>query len=284
MWRALEQRVGALDDSLRVAPRQEQVRNRRRRGQPTARDLDLLDGWRDEASRLSGAPGPTTRHRPTLWTSTVVWAILAERLEGLGFTLRRSRRASRRPPSSRKAGDWSQAPQPTRRKKRRHPPPRRNPRCAHSSPLDTVFLLRTAILAEVWAFLIDGHGRAWGPCVYDMKGGLAGVPALRSARAAHIEAAPTPPVRYDVCRFGLQLGLGGGSHRLSAGIERGADWRISVGSSSRLARAASRHGAQVAGTFPLYPSARLPTPCSSPIWALMRPIWDLAQKVAALHR
>ena len=132
---------------------------------PAMRELlDRLDGWREEQieflARLvnhdSGTDDPIDANR--------VAAILVERLERLGFTVRRN-------PQER-FGDHLLAEKPGTGAKR----------FLFVGHYDTVFPSGTA---KARPFRIDAEGKAWGPGVYDMKGGLT---ALLYALRAHREA------------------------------------------------------------------------------------------------
>ena len=131
---------------------------------PAMRELlDRLDGWRDEQIELlarlvnhdSGTDDPIDANR--------VAAILVERLERLGFTVRRN-------PQER-FGDHLVAEKPGTGPKR----------FLFVGHYDTVFPSGTA---KARPFRIDAEGKAWGPGVYDMKGGLT---ALLYALRAHKE-------------------------------------------------------------------------------------------------
>ncbi|HUG36125.1 MAG TPA: M20 family metallopeptidase [Candidatus Limnocylindrales bacterium] len=127
--------------------------------------LDRLDGWRDEQieflERLvnhdSGTDDPMDVNR--------VGAILVERLDRLGFSIERV-------PQER-FGDHLVGQKPGTGPKR----------FLFVGHYDTVFPSGTA---KQRPFRIDAEGRAWGPGVYDMKGGLI---ALLYALRAHKEVA-----------------------------------------------------------------------------------------------
>jgi glutamate carboxypeptidase len=126
--------------------------------------LDRLHGWRDEQieflARLvnhdSGTDDPIDVNR--------VGAILTDKLELLGFTVRRV-------PQER-FGDHLVGEKPGTGPKR----------FLFVGHFDTVFPAGTV---KQRPFRIDAEGRAWGPGVYDMKGGLT---ALLFALRAHKEA------------------------------------------------------------------------------------------------
>jgi glutamate carboxypeptidase len=126
--------------------------------------LDRLDGWRDEQIEFLARLVNHDSGTDDVMDVNRVGAILAERLERLGFTLRRV--ASERF-GDHLVGDKSGT------------GPKRFLFVGH---YDTVFASGTA---KQRPFRIDAQGRAWGPGVYDMKGGLA---ALLYALRAHAEA------------------------------------------------------------------------------------------------
>ena len=126
--------------------------------------LDRLDGWRDEQIEFLARLVNHDSGTDDVMDVNRVGAILAERLERLGFTLRRV--ASERF-CDHLVGDKPGA------------GPKRFLFVGH---YDTVFPSGTA---KQRPFRIDAEGRAWGPGVYDMKGGLA---VLLYALRAHAEA------------------------------------------------------------------------------------------------
>src|SRR5262245_56510466 len=130
--------------------------------------FERLDGWREEQveflARLvnhdSGTDDPIDVNR--------VGAILVEKLEGLGFAVRRV-------PQER-FGDHVVAEKPGTGPKR----------FLFVGHFDTVFPAGTV---KQRPFRVDAEGRAWGPGVYDMKGGLAAVLyALRAHKEARTRA------------------------------------------------------------------------------------------------
>ncbi|MGH7317394.1 MAG: M20 family metallopeptidase, partial [Candidatus Rokuibacteriota bacterium] len=126
--------------------------------------LDRLDGWRDEQIEFLARLVNHDSGTDDVMDVNRVGAILVERLERLGFTLRRV--------AAERFGDHLVG-------ERRGAGPKRFLFVGH---YDTVFPSGTA---KQRPFRIDGRGRAWGPGVYDMKGGLA---ALLYALRAHQEA------------------------------------------------------------------------------------------------
>ena len=126
--------------------------------------LDRLDGWRDEQLEFLARLVNHDSGTDDVMDVNRVGAILAERLERLGFTLRRV--------AAERFGDHLVG-------EKRGAGPKRFLFVGH---YDTVFQSGTA---KQRPFRIDGQGRAWGPGVYDMKGGLA---ALLYALRAHQEA------------------------------------------------------------------------------------------------
>ncbi len=125
--------------------------------------LDRLDGWRDEQidflARLVNHDSGTD----DVLDVNRAGAILAERLEGLGFELRRV--------ATERFGDHLVGEKPGTGPKR----------FLFVGHYDTVFRSGTA---KQRPFHIDAQGRAWGPGVYDMKGGLAALPCARTGRRA----------------------------------------------------------------------------------------------------
>jgi len=126
--------------------------------------LDRLDGWRDEQIEFLARLVNHDSGTDDVMDVNRVGAILAERLERLGFTLRRV--------ATERFGDHLVADKPGAGPKR----------FLFVGHYDTVFPSGTV---NQRPFRIDAEGRAWGPGVYDMKGGLA---ALLYALRAHAEA------------------------------------------------------------------------------------------------
>jgi glutamate carboxypeptidase len=125
---------------------------------------ERLDGWRDEQIALLERLVNHDSGTDDVMDVNRVGAILAERLRGLGFTLNRV--------ATERFGDHLVA-------ERAGNGPKRFLFVGH---YDTVFPSGTA---KQRPFRVDGQGRAWGPGVYDMKGGLV---ALLYALRAHKEA------------------------------------------------------------------------------------------------
>ncbi len=187
-----------------------------------------------------------------------VGAILAERLERLGFTLRRV--------ATERFGDHLVG-------EKVGTGPKRLLFVGH---YDTVFPSGTA---KQRPFRIDGQGRAWGPGVYDMKGGLA---ALLYALRAHQEARTSAWAETTVA-----VVFNSDEERLSPTsrpvIEAEARRAHSVG----ILEPARPGGEYVmarkgAGTFHLEIQGKASHAGLQPELGASA-IWDLAQKVAALH-
>ena len=126
--------------------------------------LDRLDGWRDEQIEFLARLVNHDSGTDDVLDVNRVGAILAERLEGLGFALRRV--------ATERFGDHLVG-------EKLGTGARRFLFVGH---YDTVFPSGTA---KQRPFHVDPQGRAWGPGVYDMKGGLV---ALLYALRAHREA------------------------------------------------------------------------------------------------
>ncbi len=220
--------------------------------------LDRLDGWRDEQieflARLvnhdSGTDDPIDSNR--------VGAILAERLDLLGFTARRI-------PQER-FGDHIVG-------EKSGTGPKRFLFVGH---FDTVFPSGTV---KHRPFRIDERGLAWGPGVYDMKGGLAAVLyALRAHKEAKTRAWAETSVA--VVFNSDEERLSPTSHDL---IQAEARRAHSVG----ILEPARPGGEYVmarkgAGTFHLEVTGKAAHAGLQPELGASA-IWDLAQKVAALH-
>src|SRR5882724_8932300 len=132
---------------------------------PAMRDLlDRLDGWRDEQIEFLARLVNHDSGTDDVMDVNRVGAILVERLERLGFAVRRV--------VNDRFGDHLVGDKPGTGPKR----------FLFVGHYDTVFASGTA---KQRPFRIDPEGRAWGPGVYDMKGGLA---ALLYALRAHAEA------------------------------------------------------------------------------------------------
>ena len=126
--------------------------------------LDRLDGWRDEQIEFLARLVNHDSGTDDVLDVNRVGAILVERLERLGFTVRRV--------VNDRFGDHLVGDKPGTGPKR----------FLFVGHYDTVFPSGTA---KQRPFRIDDQGRAWGPGVYDMKGGLT---ALLYALRAHQEA------------------------------------------------------------------------------------------------
>src|SRR2546428_3633311 len=220
--------------------------------------LDRLDGWRDEQieflARLvnhdSGTDDGLAVNR--------VGAILAERLERLGFNLRRV--------VNDRFGDHLVGDKPGRGPKR----------FLFVGHYDTVFPSGTA---KQRPFRIDPEGRAWGPGVYDMKGGLA---ALLYPLRAHADAHTR-----TWAETGVSVVFNADEERLSPTS------REVIGAEARRAHSVgilepARPGGEYvmarkgAGTFYLEVTGKASHAGLQPELGASA-IWDLAQKVAALH-
>ena len=220
--------------------------------------LDRLDGWRDEQidflARLVNHDSGTD----DVLDVNRAGAILAERLEGLGFALRRV--------ATERFGDHLVGEKPGTGPKR----------FLFVGHYDTVFRSGTA---KQRPFHIDAQGRAWGPGVYDMKGGLA---ALLYALRAHREARTRAWAETSVA-----VVFNADEERLSPTsrpvIEAEAKRAHSVG----ILEPARPGGEYVmarkgAGTFQLEVSGKASHTGLQPEMGASA-IWDLAQKIAALH-
>ncbi len=220
--------------------------------------LDRLDGWRDEQldflARLVNHDSGTD----DVLDVNRVGAVLAERLERLGFTLRRV--------AAERFGDHLVGEKPGAGPKR----------FLFVGHYDTVFASGTA---KQRPFRIDGQGRAWGPGVYDMKGGLA---ALLYALRAHQEARTRAWAETTVA-----VVFNSDEERLSPTsrpvIEAEARRAHSVG----ILEPARPGGEYVmarkgAGRFHLEITGKASHAGLQPELGASA-IWDLAQKVAALH-
>jgi len=220
--------------------------------------LDRLDGWRDEQIELLARLVNHDSGTDDVLDVNRVGAILAERLEGLGFTLRRV--------ATERFGDHLVGEKPGTGARR----------FLFVGHYDTVFASGTA---KQRPFRIDAQGRAWGPGVYDMKGGLAAVLyALRAHREARTRAWAETTVAVV---------FNSDEERLSPTsrpvIEAEARRAHSVG----ILEPARPGGEYVmarkgAGTFHLEVTGKASHAGLQPELGASA-IWDLAQKVAALH-
>jgi len=126
--------------------------------------LDRLDGWRDEQIEFLARLVNHDSGTDDVMDVNRVGAILGEWLERLRFSVTRV--------AQERFGDHLVGEKPGQGSKR----------FLFVGHFDTVFPSGTA---KARPFRIDAEGRAWGPGVYDMKGGLA---ALLYALRAHKEA------------------------------------------------------------------------------------------------
>jgi len=220
--------------------------------------LERLDGWRDEQIELLARLVNHDSGTDDVLDVNRVGAILAERLEGLGFALRRV--------ATERFGDHLVGEKPGTGAKR----------FLFVGHYDTVFPSGTA---KQRPFRVDPQGRAWGPGVYDMKGGLV---ALLYALRAHREALTRAWTETSVV-----VVLNSDEERLSPTsrpvIEAEARRAHSVG----ILEPARPGGEYVmarkgAGTFQLEVKGKASHAGLQPELGASA-IWDLAQKVAALH-
>ena len=220
--------------------------------------LERLDGWRDEQLELLARLVNHDSGTDDVMDVNRVGAILAERLERLGFTLRRV--------AAERFGDHLVGEKPGAGPKR----------FLFVGHYDTVFPSGTA---KQRPFRIDGQGRAWGPGVYDMKGGLA---ALLYALRAHREVRTRAWAETSVA-----VVFNSDEERLSPTsrpvIEAEAKRAHGVG----ILEPARPGGEYVmarkgAGTFHLEVKGKASHAGLQPELGASA-IWDLAQKVAALH-
>ena len=220
--------------------------------------FERVDGWREEQveflARLvnhdSGTDDPIDVNR--------VGAILVDKLEGLGFAVRRV-------PQER-FGDHVVA-------EKAGTGPKRFLFVGH---FDTVFPAGTV---KQRPFRVDAEGRAWGPGVYDMKGGLA---AVLYALRAHKEARTRAWAETTVA-----VVFNSDEERLSPSsreiIQKEARRAHSVG----ILEPARPGGEYVmarkgAGTFHLEVDGKAAHAGAQPELGASA-IWELAQKVAELH-
>jgi glutamate carboxypeptidase len=220
--------------------------------------LDRLDGWRDEQigflERLVNHDSGTD----DVLDVNRVGAILAERLERLGFTLTRV--------ANERFGDHLVGEKPGTGPKR----------FLFVGHYDTVFPSGTA---KQRPFHVDREGRAWGPGVYDMKGGLV---VLLYALRAHAAARTGTWEATNVA-----VVFNADEERLSPTsrpvIEAQARRAHSVG----ILEPARPGGEYVmarkgAGSFHLEVRGKASHAGLQPELGASA-IWDLAQKIAALH-
>jgi glutamate carboxypeptidase len=220
--------------------------------------LDRLDGWRTEQIEFLERLVNHDSGTDDVEDVNRVGAILAERLRGIGFTLNRV--------ANERFGDHLVAEKPGSGKKR----------FLFVGHYDTVFPSGTA---KQRPFRIDGHGRAWGPGVYDMKGGLA---VLLYALRAHREARTRAWEETTIA-----VVFNSDEERLSPTsrgvIEAEARRAHSVG----ILEPARPGGEYVmarkgAGSFQLEVKGKASHAGLQPELGASA-IWDLAQKIAALH-
>jgi glutamate carboxypeptidase len=219
---------------------------------------ERLDGWRDEQIEFLARLVNHDSGTDDVMDVNRVGAILAERLRGLDFTLNRV--------ATDRFGDHLVAEKPGTGPKR----------FLFVGHYDTVFPSGTA---KQRPFHIDGQGRAWGPGVYDMKGGLA---ALLYGLRAHKEARTRAWNETTIA-----VVFNADEERLSPTsrpvIEAEARRAHSVG----ILEPARPGGEYVmarkgAGTFQLEVKGKASHAGLQPELGASA-IWALAQKVAALH-
>jgi glutamate carboxypeptidase len=220
--------------------------------------LDRLDGWRDEQIEFLARLVNHDSGTDDVMDVNRVGAILAEWLARLGFAVRRV--------TSERFGDHLVGDKPGTGPKR----------FLFVGHYDTVFPSGTA---KQRPFRIDAGGRAWGPGVYDMKGGLS---ALLYALRAHREAGTRT---WEETSVGIVFNSD--EERLSPTsrevIEAEARRAHSVG----ILEPARPGGEYVmarkgAGTFYLEVKGKASHAGVQPELGASA-IWDLAQKVADLH-
>ena len=220
--------------------------------------LDRLDGWRDEQLEFLARLVNHDSGTDDVMDVNAVGAILGDKLAALGFTVRRV-------PQDR-FGDHIVA-------EKRGRGPRRFLFVGH---FDTVFSSGTA---KRRPFRIDAEGRAWGPGVYDMKGGLA---AVLYALRAHQEARTRAWAETTIA-----VVFNADEERLSptsrAVIEAEARRAHSVG----ILEPARPGGEYVmarkgAGTFYVEVTGKASHAGLQPELGASA-IWELAQKIAELH-
>jgi glutamate carboxypeptidase len=219
---------------------------------------ERLDGWRDEQIEFLARLVNHDSGTDDVMDVNRVGAILAERLRGLDFTLNRV--------ATERFGDHLVAEKPGTGPKR----------ILFVGHYDTVFPSGTA---KQRPFHIDGQGRAWGPGVYDMKGGLA---ALLYGLRAHKEARTRAWNETTIA-----VVFNADEERLSPTsrpvIEAEARRAHSVG----ILEPARPGGEYVmarkgAGTFQLEVKGKASHAGLQPELGASA-IWALAQKIAALH-
>ncbi|HXU87400.1 MAG TPA: M20 family metallopeptidase [Methylomirabilota bacterium] len=219
---------------------------------------ERLDGWREEQIELLARLVNHDSGTDDVLDVNRVGAILAERLRGLGFNVRRV--------ANERFGDHLVG-------EKAGSGPKRFLFVGH---YDTVFPSGTA---KQRPFRIDAEGRAWGPGVYDMKGGLV---ALLYALRAHREARTRA---WD--ETSIAVVFNSDEERLSptsrSVIQEEARRAHSVG----ILEPARPGGEYVmarkgAGTFELEVTGKASHAGLQPELGASA-IWALAQKIAALH-
>jgi glutamate carboxypeptidase len=220
--------------------------------------LDRLDGWRDEQIEFLARLVDHDSGTDDVGDVNRVGAILAERLERLGFRVTRA-------PQER-FGDHLVAEKPGRGRKR----------LLFVGHFDTVFASGTA---KARPFRIDPDGRAFGPGVYDMKGGLA---ALLYALRAHREAGTRA---WDETTIAVVFNSD--EERLSPTSRAVIQAEARRAHSAAILEPARPGGEYVmarkgAGAFHLEVTGKASHAGLQPELGASA-IWDIAQKVADLH-
>jgi glutamate carboxypeptidase len=226
---------------------------------PPMRDLlDRLDGWRDEQIEFLARLVNHDSGTDDVVDVNGVGAILAERLERLGFAVRRV--------VNDRFGDHLVGDKPGSGPKR----------FLFVGHYDTVFPSGTA---KQRPFRIDPQGRAWGPGVYDMKGGLA---AVLYAMRAHREARTRTWEETNVT-----VVFNADEERLSPTSREVIEAESRRAHSVGILEPARPDGEYVmarkgAGSFYLDVTGKASHAGVQPELGASA-IWDLAQKVTALH-
>jgi len=220
--------------------------------------LDRLDGWRDEQIEFLARLVNHDSGTDDVMDVNRVGAILVERLERLGFAVRRV--------VNDRFGDHLVGDKPGTGPKR----------FLFVGHYDTVFASGTA---KQRPFRIDPDGRAWGPGVYDMKGGLA---VLLYALRAHAEARTRAWAETSV-----SVVFNADEERLSPTSREVIAAEARRAHSVGILEPARPGGEYVmarkgAGTFYLEVTGKASHAGLQPELGASA-IWDLAQKVAALH-
>jgi glutamate carboxypeptidase len=220
--------------------------------------LDRLDGWRDEQIEFLARLVNHDSGTDDVIDVNRVGAILAERLDLLGFRVTRV--------TQERFGDHLVGEKPGRGPKR----------FLFVGHFDTVFPSGTA---KERPFRIDPDGRAWGPGVYDMKGGLA---ALLYALRAHKEARTRA---WDETTIAIVFNSD--EERLSLTSKAVIQAEARRAHSVAILEPARPGGEYVmarkgAGTFYLEVTGKASHAGLQPELGASA-IWDIAQKVADLH-